>query len=200
MRAAQGIEGKSQNFLGGGLAGAAGDSQDLGVTAGAGGACKVFQPALRMAHREHRPCNAVWRAADQRSTRLRVKGSAHEVVAIAAVALQRHKQIAFLERARVDGKPAHAEWLACPTQGCGFGFSLSPQAHAARPPRATAAAIACSRSEKGCTSPRIYWPVSWPLPATTSTSPAFIPETAARMASARSLISRAPGADARISW
>ena len=34
-----------------------------------------------------------------------------------------------------------------------------------------AAAIACSRSEKGCTSPLIYWPVSWPLPAMISTSP-----------------------------
>ena len=48
MGAAQRVAGQAQDFLGGGLAGAAGDGEDLGVAAGARGARQIFQPALGM--------------------------------------------------------------------------------------------------------------------------------------------------------
>ena len=55
-----------------------------------------------------------------------------------------------------------------------------------------------SWSENGSTGSPTIWPVSWPLPATSSTSPACSSPTAVRIASARSPISSAPGAAARI--
>ena len=53
------------------------------------------------------PGDAVRRVADQRRARLGIESGAHEIMAVAIVALERHEQIAFLERAGVDGKPVH---------------------------------------------------------------------------------------------
>src|SRR4030095_1652182 len=60
------------------------------------------------------------------------------------------------------------------------------------------AARTTSWSLNGKTSLPTIWPVSWPLPATTSTSPLFRPAMAAKIASARSPISMAPGQAARM--
>ena len=52
------------------------------------------------------------------------------------------------------------------------------------------------RSSNGSTEPATYWPVSWPLPATTTTSPGEASATACAMAAARSgsMITRARSA------
>src|SRR5438270_13099711 len=96
---------------------------------------------------------------------LGVESGAHKVMAVAIVALQGDEQIAFLEGAGVDRDAVHGKRLAGVAQRGGFGFQMGPQRHAARPPKAIAASIAWSRSEKGCTSPFLYWTVSWALPA-----------------------------------
>ena len=86
---------------------------------------------------------------DQRRARLGIKSGAHEIMAVAIVALQRHEQVAFLQRAGVDGKPVHGKRCAGLAQRGGFGFGgvhrLMPRALPARWPRSPLR----SRSEKG---------------------------------------------------
>src|SRR5262249_34442570 len=62
--------------------------------------------------------------------------------------------------------------------------------------RAARAAAVTWRSSNGSTAPPTYWPVSWPLPATTITSPGAASATACPMAAARSgsMITRARSA------
>ena len=48
------IERETQDFLGGGLAGAAGDGEDLRMAAGTRGAGQVFQAALGVADGQQR--------------------------------------------------------------------------------------------------------------------------------------------------
>ena len=172
MGAAQRVQGMAQNFLGGGLAGAAGDGKDFGVAAGAGGAGQIFQPALGVGDGEQAARSTPSGARDTSAApALAAKAARDKIMAVAIVALQRHEQIAFLQGAGVDRKPVHGKARAGLAQGGAFGFGGGPQRHAARPPMARAALTASSRSEKGMTLPPIYWPVSWPLPAITSTSP-----------------------------
>src|SRR6202000_797860 len=111
------------------------------------------------------------RMADQGGTRLGIKSSTDKVMPVTVLTFERHKQIALFERARVDRKPMHGKRCIGLAQCGAFGFRGGPQRHAARPPWAMAAFTASSRSEKGITWPPIYWPVSWPLPAITRTSP-----------------------------
>ena len=148
----------------------------LRVRARARGARQIFQTALGVGDRQQRRRSpaASGIARDQRRARLRSKRSVHEIMAVARVALQRHEQIAGLERARVDGKSGHCEGVAGRAQGGGFRFLRGPQrVMRARPPSAIAALIASSRSENGRTSLPTIWPVSWPLPAMTRHIAAF---------------------------
>ncbi len=62
MGAAQPVQSMAQNFLGGGLAGAAGDGQDFGIAAGAGGAGQIFEPTLGIGHSEQGAGRAIKRA------------------------------------------------------------------------------------------------------------------------------------------
>src|SRR5689334_21977187 len=117
--------------------------------------------------------------ADQGRPRLGVKSRAHEIMAVSVVAFQGHKQVALFDGAGVDRQPIHFKGASGRAQGGGLGFAGRPEAHAARPPSATASATACSRSEKGNTSPFTYCPVSCPLPAMISTSPTPKAATAA---------------------
>ena len=75
---------------------------------------------------------------------------------------------------------------------------LAPRSTAAlmrRSPAAARAARQTAASSNGMRHvPAMVWPVSWPLPATSSTSPGPQLATAAAMACARSPISTAPGA------
>ena len=193
MGAAQRIAAEPQDLLRGGLAGAAGNGQDFGAAAQARAArARSSRPRWVSATVSRGPLAFSSGRLTSRRAGLGVKGGAHEIMAVAG-ALQRDKQIAFLQGAGVDGNAAHGKGLAGAAQGGGFGFGGIPQRHAARPPNANAAFTASSRSENGSTSFPTYWPVSWPLPASTSTSPAWSAAMAARMASARSPISRAPG-------
>ena len=59
MGAAQRVAGQAQDFLGGGLAGAAGDGEDLGVAAGARGAGQIFQAALGVGDGQQRAVRAL---------------------------------------------------------------------------------------------------------------------------------------------
>ena len=76
--------------------------------------------------------------------------------------------------------------------------SQGPQWFAHDAASASAGAQRRRGSSNGSVLSPTIWPVSWPLPATTSTSPVSSMATAARMASARSPISSRRGAAARI--
>src|SRR5689334_20145846 len=146
-----------------------------------------------MRHRQQRPGHARRRVADQRRTGLGGKGGGDEFMAVAMIALQRDKEIAFAQGTGVDRKSVDGEFRTRLAERGGFGFPGGPQTHAAHPPKISADFSTSSRSEKGRTSLPTYCPVSWPLPATTRTSPEPRAAMAVRIASWRSPISRAPG-------
>ena len=68
--------------------------------------------------------------------------------------------------------PFTAKARAGLAQGGAFGFGGGPQRSCRAPSRSDAPPSPLPRGRrKGRTSPPTYWPVSWPLPAITSTSP-----------------------------
>ena len=108
---------KPQHFFGGGLAGAAGDADDLRMAARARGSRQILQPALRVGDRQQRAARirVLRRWRDQRRRRLRLQSGVDEIVPIARVAFQRNEQIAGLQRARIDGHARRGERrVACP--------------------------------------------------------------------------------------
>ena len=153
MGTPQNVAGYRQDFLRGGLAGAAGDGDDAGIAAGPRGAGQVFQTALGMGHGQQRKGlhvrHIVGAMGDQRRAGLGVESRFYKGMTITAFPFQRHEQIARPDGAGVNGKTAHGEGRAGPAQSRGLGFAGCPQRHAARPPRAMASFTACSRSEKG---------------------------------------------------
>jgi len=79
------------------------------------------------------PVDAVRQTRDQRGAGFGFERFADEIVAVALLALDRDVEIAFFERARVDGKPVHGERPGRMTQGRAFGFRRCPQdAHVRR--------------------------------------------------------------------
>jgi hypothetical protein len=163
MRPAERAESETQQFLGRGLAGTAGDADDLRRRSRSCGAGEILDAALGMGHGQQRRTRrkAGRFAADERGAGLRLERGLHEVMAVAAVALQRDEEIAGLERARVDGQAVHLERPAGNGERRALRFFRGPERHrhAARPPSETAASMATLRSEKG----RICVPTIWPV-------------------------------------
>src|SRR5207253_3186749 len=189
---AGGAQGGGGEVLGRRLAGAAGDAdhrhggQPLpggGAEGGEGGGGVVDEHETDAFHgaRHHRPGGAP------------VEGVAHEVVPV-ALRPQGHEQRPRRQRAGVDGigrgdgVGVAAEDVPAGRRGdVGQG-----QAHAAVPgssgpqPSRASSSRATTRSSNGTVTPPAVWPCSWPLPATTTTSPGARPVSAARMARRRS--------------
>src|SRR5690606_22012135 len=97
------LEDDTQGFLGRGLANAAGDANDKGTAASAGGAGEIDQPAERVGNGD-----AAWAgaAADEGSGSAIGKGSVDEVVAIEAVALDGDEERVRADLTGIDGDGA----------------------------------------------------------------------------------------------
>ena len=127
-----------------------------------------------------------------------LEGARDVVVAVVRVALDGDEQVAGLERARVDrdaGRGPFERRGRRPRAPAPSSFGVQSGRVMRRSPAPPALS---SASENGSTRSPTIWPVSWPLPAMTSASPGSSSLTPSRIASARSPISRAPGAPARI--
>ena len=105
MRLSRACERATQQLLGRRLADRAGDSDDAGLRARARRAPETFERDERI-FRDIERAGARerlrMRLVDRRRRRAGLEGLANIVVAVAVVAFQRDKQIAFRQRARVD--------------------------------------------------------------------------------------------------
>src|SRR5579872_3856348 len=95
---------------------------------------------------------------DECRTRAGIEGAANELVSVAVFALQRDEEIALFERARIDRHALDREGARRLTERCGSEFFGCPESRQTRlsrgrPPTATAALMASSRSEKGWVTP-----------------------------------------------
>ena len=135
---------------------------------------------------------AVDRLRHDRARGARGERRVDELVAVVDRARHRDEQVARPDLAAVEGDPGDFERRARRAAGRGRDLGGGPQrAHAAHS-RATSA------SSNGSTRSPMIWPVSWPLPATSTMSPARAIRIASAIASRRPAISVAPGAPARI--
>src|SRR5262249_14124379 len=126
----------------------------------------------------------------------------HEVVAVAVVALDGEEGFVRADAAAVDGNAEHAlgqRAFAPRAHGRGRGLAFNGPYRLSLHAAPFIAAATASWSLNGRTLSPMIWPVSWPLPAISSTSPDCSSDTAVLIASPRSPISRAPRAAARIS-
>ena len=112
-----------------------------------------------------------------------------EVVAVARVA-QRDEARAAVEPPRVERPRVDAR------AGVTVDAPAAPRARSpprsARSRHASSSSRATTRSSNGTVTPLAVWPVSWPLPAITTTSPARASRSAWRIAARRSSSTTAP--------
>src|SRR5262249_48980117 len=137
---------------------------------------------------------------DDRKPGARRERGRNEVVAVAVVALDGEERFAARDRARVDGDARHRRRQRTVARGAHrsnhrLDGPERPIGHATLP---ASAAATPSWSLNGSTCLPMIWPVSWPLPAISSTSPRRKSAIEARIASRRSPISSAPGDACRI--
>ena len=125
--------------------------------------------AERLERREHvvdQHMRSVDRLRDDRSGSTGGKGAVDELVAVMDRARHGDEQVAGPDLAAVEGDAGDFEGRAGRAAGRGRDFVGGPErAHAAHS-RATSA------SSNGSTRSPTIWPVSWPLPATRTMSPA----------------------------
>src|SRR5215472_4828560 len=199
-----------QGFLGAGLADRAGDADELRRRARPRRLAKLAQGEENVRDDQERCRGGEFRPPVGRYHCERGAGRerrGHEIMAVAVVARDGEKRFARRDAAAVDGDSGHAVWqrpealgahrLRHRIEGPERLVERPTVAHAT--PFPASAATTASWSLNGNTCLPTIWPVSWPLPAISSTSPRASPAIAARIASPRSPISRAPGAAARIS-
>src|SRR6185295_9790645 len=108
-----------------------------------------------------------------------------ERVAVEALALQRHEQVAGGDRAAVRGDAGDGDRFAEHASAGRLG-GFEERHH-----RASRAALATSASLNGWRTPAISWYVSCPLPASSTTSPATAWWMASKIATWRSAIESA---------
>src|SRR3974390_485843 len=199
MRFAFSRQRKPQRFFCSGLADRSGDGDHFALKPRAR---RTREPAQTV---EHVVNDEPWRIAcklrplvarDDHKASAGLQRRIDKIVPITVVALDREEGFAGRNRARVDGDAGHARRQAADfgrTHRRGHGIDSPERSHSA--PKAARTA---SWSENGNIRSPTIWPVSWPLPAISSTSPSFRRLTAVRIASPRSPISSAPRAAARI--
>ena len=195
----------AEQVLGRGLARRAGDAER---SQPAGGQPAVHAPRRQPAERGHAGRRRRRRAARRPAGRPARRGAGRgrggeEVVAVDPLAGQRRRTGRRGRRVRestvtapVTRRVRRVAAATVPPTGRGrprrsVSAITRGALRARRGPRA-----ARSRSSNGCTAPATSWPVSWPLPATSSVSPGRARATAAAMAARRSPTSQHLGAPA----
>src|SRR5260221_13176787 len=136
---------------------------------------------------------------DDCKSRPRRQRRGHEFVTVAVLAGNGKEGLAGDEAAAIDRDSAHAGGQRAGTLGAHrlrHRLHAPERAHATPLPRSAAATASWSLNGNTCL-PTI-WPVSWPLPAMSRTSPRRRSAIAVPIASPRSPISTAPAAACRI--
>src|SRR5262249_39034111 len=194
---------QTQPLLGARLADRAGDADDFRSRARARRPREVAQALEHVGNDEQRrilgKALAPVGGDDRKPGACRERGR-NEVAAVAVVAFDGEDCFAGRTRARVDGNARHRRRQRPVARGAHrsnhrLDGPERPIGHATLP--ASAAATA-SWSLNGSTCLPMIWPVSWPLPAISSTSPWRKSAIEAWIASRRSPISSAPGEACRI--
>src|SRR5262249_23064508 len=182
---------------------AAGDGHDLGLGAVARGAPQSPQALERVGDFEDGPLGLGDAALfDECGGGAGLERGRNILMAVLAHAGNGAEEIVPGQRARIDRDAARGERRAGAAAGGGGCVGIGPENGACVhgwPSTEAAALRATSMSSNGSTLSPTIWPCSWPLPAMTSASPGARAAIAAVIASARSPISIAPGAAARIS-
>ncbi len=162
MRGTERAQRQPQHFLRRRLSGTSRHRHDLRVRAVPRRAREVFEAALRVGNGKKGAVRGDTGngARHKGCSRLRGKSCADEIMAVTRLALERHEEIAGPERARIDRQARRREGPAGMTQRRDFGVGRCPQDAHARPPCASAAWMAASRSENGLISAPTIWPVS----------------------------------------
>src|SRR5262245_16455916 len=194
---------ETQRLLRAGLADGAGDRDDLRPCTRARRVRQVTQTLEHVSDDEQRrvPGKVVAPVGcNDRKARTRLERGLNEVVAVAVVALDGEERFPGRNRACVDRDARHLGRQPTRRRSADRGKHRpdGPErliGHATLP--ASAAATA-SWSLNGDTCLPMIWPVSWPLPAISSTSPRHRSSIERLIASRRSPISSAPGAASRI--
>src|SRR5262245_33014037 len=197
---------KAQRLLRACLADRAGDADYLGVRTRTGGACEGAQAVEDLGHGEQRrvldaaevqPAATV--GGDDRQPGAALECGRHELMAVAVVPGDGEERFAQQDAAAVDRNAADRGRQRAGALGAHrlrHGVDGPERlAHAGFP---SSAAATASWSLNGSVCLPMIWPVSWPLPATSSTSPRRSSAIAEAIASRRSPISIAPGAALRI--
>src|SRR5699024_3453999 len=174
---------------------------------------RVGLPTVDRRHHDLCTGRTVDLAGHQCRRRARVQGSGDEIMTVDPFTRQGEEETSGLHapgveldgtgdgRRRVTSDQSTADYPGDLTEGEGDHDELSSVSpcRAVLPRRLMSSSAARARSSKGCTTPWISWPVSWPLPAITTTSPVRAQSIAAPIAAPRSPISstcvRSPAAD-----
>ncbi|OIQ66495.1 hypothetical protein GALL_519320 [mine drainage metagenome] len=142
---------RAQHFLGRGLAHRSGHPHHLGRRARPCGYSQGTQSHQHIRHDQQGRivCHALWPVRDQRRGSPFGQGLRDKLMPIAHI-FQRHKQIAMLQRARVDRHAAGHERARHRAASCRRSFGRGPQCrHVLIPSSAATATLACSTSSNG---------------------------------------------------
>ena len=196
----------AQHLLGARLAGAAGDRDDarLALKPRTRGPADALQRAQRIVDADQRAIARRARIASRArgSRRAARERGRHEVVPV-ALGLQRHEHLAGRQRARVDGEAGHRTAAAPSAVAARSRDQIVPaperwhQPFPPSPPIASTDRLLVRERQHGVAHDLAGLMALCRPPAAHHPTPSM--RTAAVMASARSPISRAPGAAARIS-
>ena len=150
MGAAKGGEHRAQHLLGRGLADRTGDGHDARIGTCTGGAAQRFQPLQHVLHDQKRRVliQPLGDARDQRGGGTFFQRLCDEIMPVPR-RLERHKEIAGLQRAGVDGNAGGGPVCCGAAARGGGGLGGSPQSHGMAPSSAETATLACSASSKG---------------------------------------------------
>ena len=130
------------------------------------------------------------RARDDRKPCAGLERRLDEIMPVAVLALNGEERLAGFDGARVDRQPRHfARQSARTLRLHGGGHGIEGPERLAHPAFSLSAAATASWSLNGNTRSPTIWPLSWPFPATSRTSPGCNAATALRIASPRSPIS-----------
>src|SRR3954464_15284635 len=195
-------EHKPQRLLGRCLADRPGDGDDPGGRTRARGTGEIVQRPEHVRNNKQRRILRVcagFLACHNRETGARLQRGLDELVAIAVLALDCEERLARLDRTGVDRKPAHALRQRARTRRAHGGHhGVEDPERLGHATFSFSAAATASWSLNGSIRSPTIWPLSWPFPATSKTSPGCKAATARRIASPRSPISVAPRVAVRI--
>ena len=207
MRLARRREREPQRLLGAGLADRAGDARSTLACERARAARARSRKPSSTSGTTSSGASSGNRAAPVRRDhgerrRPLASAAAHEFVAVAGVALDREERLAARRWCGCRWKCRDIAAGSAPARSARIACAMASTVQSGAllmPPSPPSAAATASWSLNGSVRSPTIWPVSWPLPAISSTSPRLqLAQSRVRIASPRSPISIAPGAAARI--